>query len=166
MSKKIENIIAFVEFLLVITLLVFIIIDICQKKEPETISVTDTITDWQHDTVYQYDTKIVKLPIHDTTILTDSLWITDSVLVEVPIYKYYFDTTLTDTNRTIHLKAALSGYDVVIDTLAITTTVEPIIIKETIPWQKRFRPSVGVGIGTNLKGEATVGMYVGVGYLF
>lgn len=136
------------------------------KPETVTDTITDTIIDWQHDTVYRYDTKIVKLPIHDTTTLTDSLWLTDSVLVEVPIYKYYFDTTLTDTNRTIHLEAALSGYEVTIDTLAITTTVNPIIIKETIPWQKRFRPSVGIGIGSTLKGEATVGMYVGVGYLF
>ena len=136
------------------------------KPETTTDTITDTIIDWQHDTVYRYDTKIVKLPVHDTTTLTDSLWLTDSVLVEVPIYKYYFDTTLTDTNRTIHLEAALSGYEVTIDTLAITTTVNPIIIKETIPWQKRFRPSVGIGIGSTLKGEATVGMYVGVGYLF
>lgn len=166
MSKKVENIISFVEFLLVIALLVFVLVDIYQKKEPETITVTDTVTDWHHDTVYRYDTKIVKLPVHDTTMLTDSLWLTDSVMVEVPIYRYYYDTTLADTNRTIHLEAALSGYDVSIDTLAITTTVTPIIIKETIPLQKRFRPSVGVGFGTNLAGEATVGVYFGVGYLF
>ena len=136
------------------------------EEERVTDTVTDTITDWQHDTVYRFDTKIVKLPIHDTTMLTDSLWVIDSVQVEVPIYKYYFDTTLADTNRTIHLEASLSGYEVTIDTMAITTTVKPIIIKETIPWQKRFRPSIGVGVGTNLKGEATVGMYLGVGYLF
>ena len=133
---------------------------------PEPITITDTIVDWQHDTVYRYDTKVVKLPIHDTTTLTDSLWMVDSVLVEVPIYKYYYDTTLADTNRTIRLQATLSGYEVSIDTLALTTTVTPIIIKEEIPWHKRFRPSVGVGVGSNLKGEATVGMYVGIGYLF
>ena len=136
--------------------------------EPEIVAdtITNTITDWQHDTVYRYDTKVVKLPIHDTTTLTDSVWLTDSVIVEVPIYKYHYDTTLTDTNRTIRLQATLSGYEVSIDTLSLTTTVTPIIIKEEIPWHKRFRPSVGVGVGTNLKGEATVGMYVGVGYLF
>lgn len=136
------------------------------KPETVTDTITDTIIDWQHDTVYRYDTKVVKLPIHDTTTVTDSLWMVDSVMVEVPIYKYYYDTTLTDTNRTIRLQATLSGYDVSIDTLALTTTVTPIIIKEEIPWHKRFRPSVGIGIGSNLKGEATVGMYVGVGYLF
>lgn len=166
MSKKVENIISFVEFLLVIALLVFVLIDIRQKKEPETITVTDTITDWQNDTVYRYDTRVVRLPIHDTTTLTDSVWLTDSVIVEVPIYKYCYDTTLTDTNRTIRLQATLSGYEVSIDTLSLTTTVTPVIIKEEISWHKRFRPSVGVGVGSNLKGEATVGMYVGVGYLF
>ena len=133
---------------------------------PEPVTITDTIVDWQHDTVYRYNTKVVKLPIHDTTTITDSLWLTDSVLVEVPIYKYYYDTTLTDTNRSIRLQATLSGYEVSVDTLAVTTTITPIVIKETIPWQKRFRPSVGVGIGSNSKGEAAIGVFVGIGYLF
>lgn len=133
---------------------------------PEPITITDTIVDWQHDTVYRVDTRIVKLPVHDTTTVTDSLWFTDSVLVEVPIYKYRYDTTLTDTNVTTRLQATLSGYEVSIDTLAVTATVQPIIIKENIPWRKRFRPSVGVGIGSNLKGESSVGLFVGVGYLF
>ena len=136
--------------------------------EPEIVAdtITNTITHWQHDTVYRYDTRVVRLPIYDTTTLTDSLWLTDSVIVEVPIYKYCYDTTLRDTNSTIRLQATLSGYDVTIDTLAMTTTITPTIIKETIPWQKRFRPSVGVGIGSNFKGEAAIGVFVGIGYLF
>ena len=136
------------------------------KQEIITDTVTDTITDWQHDTIFRIDTKVVKLPVHDTTTLTDSLWLTDSVLVEVPMMRYRYDTTLTDTHSTTRLAATLSGYEVRVDTLAVSTTIQPIIIKEAIPWQKRFRPSVGVGVGTNLKGEATVGVFVGVGYLF
>ena len=140
----------------------------CLAPEQETIidTVTDTITDWQYDTVFRVDTRVVKLPIHDTTTVTDSLWLTDSVLVEVPISRYRYDTTLTDTHSTTRLTASLSGYEVRVDTLAVTTTIEPIIIKETLPWRKRIRPSVGVGIGTNLRGEATVGVFVGIGYLF
>lgn len=140
----------------------------CLAPEQETVidTVTDTITDWQHDTVFRYDTKVVKLPVHDTTTVTDSLWLTDSVLVEVPMMRYRYDTTLADTHSTTRLTASLSGYEVRVDTLTLNTTIQPIIIKEAIPWQKRFRPSVGVGVGTNLKGEATVGMYIGVGYLF
>ena len=137
-----------------------------QKNIYVTDTVTDTITHWQHDTVFRVDTKVVKLPVYDTTTLTDSLRITDSVLVEVPISRYRYDTTLTDTHSTTHLTASLSGYEVRIDTLAVTTTVQPVIIKESLPWYRRFRPSVGVGIGTNLKGEATTGIYLGVGYLF
>ena len=136
------------------------------KTEVVVDTVKDTITDWQHDTVFRIDTKVVKLPVHDTTTLTDSLWLTDSVLVEVPICRYRYDTTLSDTHSTTHLTATLTGYEVRVDTLAVSTTIQPVIIKETIPWQKRFRPSVGVGVGTNLKGEATVGMYFGIGYLF
>lgn len=136
------------------------------QSEHITDTVTDTITHWQHDTVFRVDTKVVKLPVHDTTTLTDSLWLTDSVLVEVPISRYRYDTTLTDTHSTTHLTASLSGYEVRIDTLAVTTTVQPVIIKESLHWHRRFRPSVGIGIGTNLKGEATAGIYFGVGYLF
>ena len=136
------------------------------QEERVTDTVTDTITDWQYDTVYRYDTKVVKLPIHDTTTVTDSLWVTDSVLVEVPISRYRYDTILKDTHSTTRLTASLSGYEVRVDTLVVTTTIEPIIIKETLPWRKRIRPSVGVGIGTNLKGEATAGVFVGIGYLW
>ena len=133
---------------------------------PEPVVVTDTIVDWKYDTVYRYDTKIVKLPIHDTTVCVDSVYTTDSVFVEVPIFKYKYDTTLTTEHSTTRLQATLSGYDVNIDTLAVSTTITPIVIKETIPWYKRFRPSVGIGVGTTFKGEATVGVYAGVGYLF
>ena len=129
-------------------------------------TVTDTITDWQYDTVFRVDTRVVKLPIHDTTTVTDSLWLTDSVLVEVPISRYRYDTILKDTHSTTRLTASLSGYEVRVDTLSVNTTIQPIIIKEAISWQKRFRPSVGVGVGTNLKGEATAGVYFGIGYLF
>lgn len=132
----------------------------------EPVVVTDTIVDWQYDTVYRYDTKVVKLPIHDTTVCVDSIYATDSVYVEVPIFKYKYDTTFTDTNSTMRLQATLSGYEVNVDTLTVTTTITPIIIKEKIPWYKRFRPSIGVGVGTTFKGEATVGVYGGVGYLF
>lgn len=140
----------------------------CSAPEQETVvdTVTDMITDWQHDTVFRYDTKVVKLPVHDTTTVTDSLWLTDSVLVEVPMMRYCYDTTLADTHSTTRLTASLSGYEVRVDTLTVSTTIQPVIIKEAIPWQKRFRPSVGVGVGTNLKGEATVGVYFGIGYLF
>lgn len=152
----------------VIGLLIWWVVSLQKKLHTpvEPVVVTDTIVDWQHDTVYRYDTRIVKLPIHDTTVCVDSIYATDSVYVEVPIYKYKYDTTLTDTNSTTRLQATLSGYYVNIDTLTVTTTITPIVIKETIPWYKRFRPSVGVGVGTTFKGEATVGVYAGVGYLF
>lgn len=131
---------------------------------PDPVTVTDTIIDWQFDTMYYTRTKVVKLPVHDT--LVDSLWSVDSVLVDVPMYTYQYDTTLRDTNCTTNVRAIITGYDVLVDEMTVSTTVTPIVIKETIPWYKRFRPSVGVGIGTTFKGEATVGAYVGVGYLF
>lgn len=152
----------------IIGLLVWWVVALNKKLHatPDPVVVTDTIIDWQYDTVYRYNTKVVKLPIHDTTICIDSIYSTDSVYVEVPMYKYKYDTILKDTHSTTRLQATLSGYDVNIDTLNVTTTITPIIIKENIKWYKRFRPSVGIGIGTTFKGEATVGVYAGVGYLF
>ena len=129
-------------------------------------TVTDTLVDWQSDTVYMYDTKIVKLPVHDTTTIHDSVVLVDSVLVEVPIYKYRYDTVFADTHSTTRMQVVLSGYEVDVDTLVVTTTTETVVVKESLPWNKRIRPSVGLGIGTNLKGEATAGIYVGIGYLF
>lgn len=164
MSQKWQIVTVIVAAVLSVALTIAIcwIVRLTEKANTKSVpvTITDTIVDWQHDTVYRYDTKVVKLPVHDTTTITDS------VLVEVPLSKYYYDTTLTDTNRTIRMQATLSGYDVSIDTLAVTTTITPIIIKETMPWYKRFRPSIGVGIGSNLKGEASVGVFLGVGYLF
>lgn len=156
----------FIPVLVIAVLIGFLTAPRRQKPIYITDTVTDTITDWQHDTIFRVDTKVVKLPVHDTTTLTDSLCITDSVFVEVPISRYRYDTTLTDTNSTTHLTASLSGYEVRIDTLTVTTTVHSIIINESLPWYRRFRPSVGIGVGTNLKGEATAGIYLGVGYLF
>lgn len=153
---------------IVIGLLVWWVVSLQKKLHTpvEPVVVTDTIVDWQYDTVYRYDTRIVKLPIHDTTVCVDSVFSTDSVFVEVPIYKYKYDTTLTDTHSTTHLHAKLSGYAVNVDTLTVSTTITPIVIKEKIAWYKRIRPSIGVGVGTTFKGEATVGVYAGVGYLF
>ena len=79
------------------------------KQESVIDTVTDTITNWQHDTVFRVDTKVVKLPVHDTTTVTDSLWLTDSVMVEVPMMRYRYDTTLADTHSTTRLTATLSG---------------------------------------------------------
>ena len=161
MKESLKVLLAVAVFTLVMLTLGFIVgRHYPAEEERVTDTVTDTITDWQYDTVYRVDTRVVRLPVHDTTRMTDS------VLVEVPISRYRYDTILKDTHSTTRLTASLSGYEVRVDTLAVTTTIEPIIIKETLLWRKRIRPSVGVGIGTNLKGEATAGVFVGIGYLW
>lgn len=171
MSSSAKTIVPYVVAVVLAVVMAFLIGWVVRlEKElhtvPDPVTVTDTIVDWQYDTVFQYTTKIVKLPVHDTTTCIDSLWTVDSVYVEVPMYCYKYDTILADTHSTTRLHASLTGYDVRVDTLAVSTTITPIVIKETIPWYKRFRPSVGVGVGTTFKGQATVGAYVGVGYLF
>ena len=120
----------FIPVLVIAVLIGFLTAPRRQKPIYITDTITDTITNWQHDTIFRVDTKVVKLPVHDTTTITDSLRITDSIFVDVPINRYRYDTTLTDTHSTTHLTASLSGYEVRIDTLTVTTTVQPIIINE------------------------------------
>lgn len=132
--------------------------------EPPFYLVTDTIIDWRHDTVYLHDTRVVKLPVHDTTRCVDSVMVVDSVEVEVPIYRYMYDTLIAGERAETRLRAVVTGYDVRVDTLVASTVVRPVAVE--IPWHKRIRPSVGVGVGTTMGGEAAVGVFVGVGWLF
>lgn len=120
----------------------------------DTIQLTDTITDWQPYDVYHYRTDTAYLPVIDTLLDT----VTDTVLVEIPIEIYRYDTIIKDTNYTTHLKAVLSGFNTNIDTLTIHTEIMPQQPKKA-PWYSNICPCVGVGFGTG-----GAGVFVGVGY--
>lgn len=150
---------------LVIILTVICILSICYMahtlKKPaevitDTITVTDTITDWKADTVYlkRYDT--IKMPVvieHSDTVTT-----VDSILVEIPINTYIFDTTITDTNSEIHFKAVLSGFNVSLDSLYLRTEI---MQQQTILTPKIKRWGVGVGV---MYGTGGFGVGIGVMY--
>lgn len=120
------------------------------------ITVTDTVTNWQADTVYlkRYDT--VKLVQLDT--VNDTLLKLDSVLVEVPISQHVFDTTIIDTNFETHLKAVISGFHVSLDSIYLDTKImqqQPSLTPKNKHW----------GIGAGLM-YGTGGFGVGVGVMY
>ena len=122
----------------------------------DTITLTDTITDWNYDTMYLSHFDTIKLPVIDT--VNDTIIKIDSVLVQIPISTYTFDTTITDTNYRTSLKAITSGFAVTMDSLYLNTEIMPQRAKKQ-PWYSNICPAVGVGFGTG-----GFGVFVGAGY--
>lgn len=122
----------------------------------DTITITDTITNLQYDTLYfsHYDT--LKLPVVDT--INDTILKIDSVLVQIPISTYTFDTTITDSLYKTSLRAVTSGFNVTMDSLYLNTEIFPQKVKKQ-PWYCNIVPAVGVGFGTG-----GFGVFAGVGY--
>ena len=134
--------------------------------QPQTIVITDTLTNIVYDTVYLERYKTVKLPTTDTLYI-DSVKI-DSIFVEVPISTYKLDTVFqTDTTR-LDLFIQNSGYEVKLDSLYYRLEYQPTppVIKK-----KRHRfgifvgPAVGVGYDwTTGKTLPSVGVGIGIGF--
>lgn len=110
------------------------------------------------DTVFIEKTEVVKLPIVDTLVLTDTLVAVDSFFVEVPISTYHYDTTLAET----HISLICEGFNVRLDTLLVESMKVP-IIEQKVPkkWYENF--GIGLGIGATycdgLKILPTIGIY-------
>ena len=122
----------------------------------DTITVTDTIANWQYDTVYfnHYDT--LKLPVVDT--INDTILKIDSVLVQIPISTTVYDTTITKTNYRTSLRAVLSGFQTSVDSLYISTEIMQQRVKKQ-PWYDRLGVGVGLMYGTG-------GWGLGVGLMY
>jgi len=123
----------------------------------DTITVTDTIANWQYDTVYfnHYDT--LKLPVVDT--INDTVLKIDSILVQIPISTTIYDTAITDTSYKTHLKAVVSGFSVAVDSVYLSTEITPQRVKKQ-PWYTNLCPAVGIGFGTGWQ----IGLFAGIGY--
>ena len=88
----------------------------CSEKEPTVVYVPkekvihDTITDIQYKNryVYRYDTTYLQC--------IDTLFMTDTVQVMIPIERKSFDTITADS---IHVYGSISGYKANIDTLMV-----------------------------------------------
>lgn len=119
--------------------------------------IRDTLVSVIWDTVMLDHYETVVLPLTDT-LWRDSVRV-DSVRVEVPIYRYAYDTTLTTDTTELDLSVRVSGFGVSLDTLAYTLRYTP----TTIPEERRWGIFAGpvVGIGTN--GRLCVGFGAGFG---
>lgn len=114
------------------------------QEKPETVYLTDTITNVVYDTLFVDHFETVKLPVVDT-IIRDSLRI-DSIFVEIPISKYKFDTTLFTDSTQLNLSIQNSGYEVKLDTLYYSFTYRPTKIKTNF-FRDHFKFGLGVGAG-------------------
>lgn len=121
----------------------------------DTITITDTITNLQYDTLYLSHFDTIKLPVVDT--INDTIVKIDSVLVQIPISTYTFDTTITDTNYKTSLRAVTSGFNVTMDSLYLSTEIMQQNPKKQ-PWYGNIVPAVGLGFGTG-----GFGVFAGVG---
>lgn len=83
-------------------------------------TITDTITNVEFDTVFLKEIKTEKLHTTDTFyVLRDSIFeVVDSVNVEVPISTYKFDEIFENDSSELKLNLMLSGYSVSLDTLS------------------------------------------------
>ena len=120
----------------------------------DTITITDTITNWQPQYIKEYRTDTAYLPVIEERL--DTVTQIDTVLVEIPIKLYHYDTTIADTTHTTRIQADISGFNVSLEQLTATTEIMPQTAKK---WYSNIVPAVGIGIGTG-----GVGAFVGVGY--
>lgn len=134
--------------------------------QPQTIVITDTITQVLYDTVYIDHFVTKKLQLTDTLII-DSVRI-DSVFVQVPISAYKLDTTFTTDTTRLDLFIQNSGFEVTLDSLYYRlqyTPTPPVIKKKRHRFGVFVGPAVGVGYDyLNNKPVPTVGIGIGIGW--
>ena len=116
------------------------------QEKPETIYLTDTITNVVYDTVFTNHFEIVKLPVVDTvTIINDSIRI-DSVFVEVPISVYKLDTTFFTDSTSLNIHIRNSGYAVKLDSLYYNFKCTPTHQRSNF-FKDHFRFGAGISTG-------------------
>ena len=135
------------------------------NQDPTTVQITDTITDWQHDTTFFYNYITDTLALTDTAIIYDTITNTQFVEVQVPIYKTHFDTSITycsnfscEDSLIVGISQTVRGYKVELESmiLDIKGDLTPVQLEP----QKKLRvvPAIGIGYGT-----AGVGIFGGIG---
>ena len=139
----------FLTTLILLVVVLSIKTDKCYQKsedKPETVYLTDTITNVVYDTLFIDHFETIKLPVVDTLILiNDSLRI-DSVFVEVPISIYKFDTTFCNDTTRLDLFIQNKGYAVTLDTLSYYFEYTPRPKKSNF-FKDHFRFGLGIGTG-------------------
>ena len=134
------------------------------RKQPETVYLTDTLTQVMYDTIFIDHFETVKLPVVDTvTIINDSIRI-DSVFVEIPISKYRIDTTFTTDTTSLNIRIQNSGYDVKLDSLYYSFTYKPTHQKTNF-FKEHFKFGAGVSTGFGVFSKK-LDVFLGIGFYY
>lgn len=129
------------------------------SNRPDTV----TITKWVHDSIpypvdsIVYKTKLVYLPVHDTTAIHDTTMVRDSVLVEVPITEKTYEGD--------NYRATVRGFQPELTDIWVKQTERYI----TVPYYKRWNLTVGpqAGFGITPRGwQPYAGFGATFGYSF
>ena len=137
------------------------------RKQPETIYLTDTLTNVVYDTLFIDHFETVKLPVVDSTVyyITDTVKRVDSVFVEVPISVYKFDSTFTTDTTSLNIRIQNSGYAVTLDSLSYRLEYTPTLKKNYFRDHLKFGVGIGTGFGVFSK-KPDVFINVGFFYCF
>ena len=134
------------------------------QEKPETVYLTDTITQVMYDTIFIDHFETVKLPVVDTvTIINDSIRV-DSVFVVFPISKYSVDTTFTTDTTSLNIRIQNSGYDVKLDSLSYNFKYTPRPPKTNF-FKEHFKFGAGVSTGYGCFSKQP-DIFVGVGLYY
>ena len=162
-----KEIVKAILILAVIYLLLFFLVktnrqsQVIQEK-PETVYLTDTITQVMYDTIFIDHFETVKLQVVDT-IVVDSLRI-DSVFVELPISVYKFDSTFTTDTTSLNIRIQNSGYAVTLDTIFYNFKYTPRPPKTNF-FKEHFKFGAGVSTGFGVFSKKP-DIFVGVGLYY
>lgn len=119
-------------------------------------TITHTITNWNYDTMYLSRLDTIKLPVVDT--INDTIIKIDSIYVQIPINTYIYDSVINDSLYKTDLRVVVSGFNVSMDSLYLSTQIMPQKVKKA-PWYTNIYPAVGLGFGTG----GGFGVFAGVG---
>ena len=164
-----KEIVKAIFLLAVIYLLLFFLVktnrqsQVIQEK-PETVYLTDTITQVMYDTIFIDHFETVKLPVVDTvTIINDSIRI-DSVFVVLPISKFQLDTTFVTDTTSLNIRIQNSGYAVTLDSLFFEFKYTPTHQKTNF-FKEHFKFGAGVSTGFGVFSKKP-DIFVGVGLYY
>ena len=164
-----KEIVKAILILAVIYLLLFFLVktnrqsQVIQEK-PETVYLTDTITQVMYDTIFIDHFETVKLPVVDTvTIINDSIRI-DSVFVVLPISKFQLDTTFVTDTTSLNIRIQNSGYAVTLDTIFYNFKYTPRPPKTNF-FKEHFKFGAGVSTGYGCFSKQP-DVFVGVGLYY
>lgn len=122
----------------------------------DTVRLSDTITQFQPYDVHHYRTDTAYLPVIEEKL--DTILKIDSVLVEVPISIYKYDSIMEDSAHTTRIHAVIQGFAVSLDTLSVNTEIH-----QQEPKKQPWYGNIGVGVGLMY---GTGGAGVGIGLMY